>query len=259
MKYREILAKTLLACCLALVVLTVVILGQRVAFADADTAGRYYEDAAAMFDRSDFAGATIQLKNALKEDPSLLAAHILLGKAYLAQGHGLEAEQELRDADRRGADRSVTVPLLAKAYRLQQKHKQLLQEFTVEGLTDAAQEDLLLTRGQTMVELGDFENAAKAFKRAETLDPQDVMPIVGQVTVALRRGDLDGAERLAKKAVTLAPDSADAISAEASIYQAQGDLEKALATYDRALKLDPKLHEARVARIATMFGLQQWR
>ena len=155
--------------------------------ADADAAGRYYEDAAAMYDRGDFAAATIQLKNALKESPSLLAAHILLGKAYLEQGLGLEAEQEVKDADRRGADPSVTVPMLAQAYLLQSKHKQLLAEITGEGLSDTAREQLFLIRGQAYLDLGEMDRATHTFKQAEALDPKSAKPLVGQVTAALRK------------------------------------------------------------------------
>ena len=82
-----------------------------------------------MVDRSDFAVATIQMKNALKEAPILLAPHLLLGCAYLGHGFGLEAE-------RRGADPFVTEPLLARAYFLHFKLQPSLKEFNGDGLSE---------------------------------------------------------------------------------------------------------------------------
>ena len=50
------------------------------AFAVDAEGARYYEDALARYEKNDVAGAIIQLKNALQKDPSMLAAHLLLGQ-----------------------------------------------------------------------------------------------------------------------------------------------------------------------------------
>jgi hypothetical protein len=46
-----------------------------------EDAVRYYEDALTRFQRDDTAGAIVQLKNALQQDPRMLTARVLLGRA----------------------------------------------------------------------------------------------------------------------------------------------------------------------------------
>lgn len=50
-------------------------------------AARFYEDALTRYGRGDDASAIIQLKNALKEDPKMLPALVLLGQAHLRRGN----------------------------------------------------------------------------------------------------------------------------------------------------------------------------
>jgi lipopolysaccharide biosynthesis regulator YciM len=61
------------------------------------------------FERKDDAGAIIQLKNALKADPGLLAAHMLMGRAALRKGDYASAEVALREAQRSGVSRAEYV------------------------------------------------------------------------------------------------------------------------------------------------------
>jgi cytochrome c-type biogenesis protein CcmH/NrfG len=55
-------------------------------------APKYFEDALVRFENNDTAGAIVQLKNALQQDPKLLAAYVLLGRAQLAEGDATAAE-----------------------------------------------------------------------------------------------------------------------------------------------------------------------
>lgn len=225
--------------------------------ANADAAANYYEDGLVRFNGGDLPAAAVQLKNALKEDPSLLSAHILLARVYLGEGGGLAAETEIKEAIKRGADPSLTTPVLAKAYLLQFKDKQLLMELSMDGLTEPAREELLLTRGQAMLDLGQPRKAIQTFKQAEDLDPSGARPLVGQASAALRLDDIDAAAQAAEKAVSLEPDSAAVWNAQGAVYQARGDLKKAISFYDRALKLDPNLLDARVARVAAQISSGQ--
>ena len=75
-------------------------------------AARYYEDALARFEKKDFAGAAIQLKNALKLDNKSIASQVLLGKVLLAKGDVGAAEVALNEALRLGINRAeVLLPL----------------------------------------------------------------------------------------------------------------------------------------------------
>ena len=77
--------------------------GAHAARGDSSQAARYHEDAVARLARNDLPGAIIQARNAVQKDSSLLAAHLLLGKALLRDGQAAAAEAEFEIALRLGA------------------------------------------------------------------------------------------------------------------------------------------------------------
>ena len=89
------------------------IAGQAIA-ADPD-AVRYFEDAVSRFNSGDSKGALIQLRNALKRDPTQLPARVLIGRIHLDMGNPLEAEEALTTAEKLGADPVLTALPLAQA------------------------------------------------------------------------------------------------------------------------------------------------
>jgi len=104
-----------------------------------EEAARYYEDALKRYQQDDASGAAIQLKNALQREPGMLAARVLLGKAYLQTHDSGLAAQELTKAAAAGADRSEIVIPLARALQNQGKHRELLNRFTIDRLPVAQQ------------------------------------------------------------------------------------------------------------------------
>ena len=73
---------------------------------------QYYEDALQRYEKQDYAGAIIQLKNSLKIDNQQLTVQLLLGKALLANGEVQAAEVAFNEATRLGVNRAeVVVPL----------------------------------------------------------------------------------------------------------------------------------------------------
>lgn len=232
--------------------LLLLVLGAQSAWAtDADIeAQRQYERALASYAKRDFDTAVIELKNAIQADPAKLAPHVLLAKTYLAQGHASEAEREISAVAKLGADRSLTVPILAKAYLFQYRERQLLDELSEDGLSDSARAEFLQVRGQALINLGDAQGAIEAFDAVEKLTPASAQPLIGKAVASLRMNQIDDAAGFAERAVQLEPGNADAWNAQASVLHARGDIVKALALYDKALGLSANLHDARIARIA---------
>ena len=107
------------------------------AFGTPERASKFYDDAVARYERGDAAGAIIQLKNALQQDPKLLAAHALLGKAHLANGDAAAAEDTLEKALQLGVDRSEIAIPLARALAAQGKHRAVLERFPAEAVPPA--------------------------------------------------------------------------------------------------------------------------
>lgn len=216
--------------------------------ADEADASRYYESALALMDQSDLKGAIIELKNALQQNSNFLAARILQGKIYVLLKQGADAEKQLTDANQLGADKSVTLAPLAKAYLLQEKYKQLLNNIDPEGQSRSIQSELYAYRGHAYLELREASKAMDAFKTSERLNPDSDLAFTGQAMVLLRKGELDEAAKLADRATTLEPSLPDPWNVKASISHAQGKLDKALKEYSKAISLKAKNLDARIAR-----------
>ena len=125
----------------------IVILVSLSALAQNAESARFYEDALARFEKNDVAGAIIQLKNALQKDPSMLAAHVLLGKALLRNGEAPAAEAAFDQALALGVDRSEVITLLAQALSAQGKYDVLLERVTPAGVSRPVQVDVLVVAG----------------------------------------------------------------------------------------------------------------
>jgi len=225
------------------------------ATAGKEEAAGYYEAAVMRLEKGEAEAAIIELKNALQQDPDLLAARVLLGKAHVEQGDGAAAEKELVLADRLGADRSLTAAPMAKAYLQQYKYQELLEHIHAEAFPPPLRAELLVYRGHAHVELRQFDKAEQAFNEAGRLEPESALPIAGQALALLRRGELDAARRQIDKALGRAPGNADVRNIKASIDHARGDLQGAIVGYDKVVALKPKHLDARIARAAALMDL----
>ena len=146
------------------------------AHADPAAASRYYEDGLKRFEKDDVAGAVIQLKNALQQDRNMLAAQLLLGRAYLIQGELGPAEVAFNEALRLGVDPAeVTVPL-GEIYLLQGRHAELLERVRADRVIGEAQVRVLSMRGRALAATGSFAEAQRSFAEARTLDPASPAP-----------------------------------------------------------------------------------
>ncbi|THF58122.1 XrtA/PEP-CTERM system TPR-repeat protein PrsT [Pseudothauera rhizosphaerae] len=225
------------------------------AHADAARASRYYEDGLARFSAQDLPGAIIQLQNALQQDRDMLAAHLLLARAYLAGGDLGPAEVEFREALRLGVNRAEVAVPLARIYLLQGKPARVIDTIPAEGLAPEVRLDVLALRGSAYVALGKPAEAARSFADARAVDPASPVPLVAEVPLLLATGKLDVARERAERAVQLAPDDAGAWNARASVFHARGDLAGALRDYERALALRADFVDAGVARAGILVDL----
>lgn len=225
------------------------------AHADAVAASRYYEDGLARFEKRDTVGAVIQLKNALQQDRNMLAAHLLLAKAYLAEGDVGPAEVAFREALRLGVNRAEVAVPLARIYLLQGRPQTLLDAISVDGLPALVRLEVLTLRGTAYASLGKVQEAARSFADARAINPGSAIPLVAEVPVLLAAGRGDAARDTAALAVTLAPQDAAAYNARASVAHAAGDLGGALKDYEQAIALRPDYLDARVARAGILVDL----
>ena len=222
-------------------------------------ASRYFEEAMSRYDKNDVKGAIIELKNALQIDPTMLPAHMLLGKALLRNSEVIAAEVALQEALRLGVSREEVVVPLAQVYLALGKHKQIVegQQFLLAGLPPYVRFQLLLLRASAASDLGKDGDAMKAIEEARTIDPKAPEAWLAEVPVRIRTRQFKEAMAAAERALALAPDSAEARYQRSSILHVQGDLKGALAGYDRAIAASPEHVESLVAQAGLLIDLNR--
>lgn len=228
------------------------------AWADRDTqAARFYEDALTRHERHDETGAIVQLKNALQQDPKMLPALVLLGKAYLKVGQALGAERVLAEAERLGADRSEIIVSQVEAYHLLGRNKELLERFLPDGLPPAVRYQVLVTRAYAQMDIGKEADAIQSANQARQIDPNKPSALVAQSMAYLSMNRFADASVMARQSVTKNPSDPSGWNMMASIAHEQGNVQEALNAYGKALTLDPGYLEALIARASLLLDMKR--
>ena len=210
--------------------------------------GNYYEDGQNRFDSGDIRGAVIQLKNALRQNPSNLPARILIGQAYLKLGDVYSAEKELRRARIEGADEELLIVPLASAMHLLGQCHEVLDEIGTEGRSKQVEAGLHVVRGQCYLEQASVLKAQTEFERAEVLQPDAAMPRVGLSRVLMRRGEMFAAREKIHDAIAVDRDNFYVWFIAGQIARRLGDTKAALENFDKSVALEPEHMPARISR-----------
>jgi putative PEP-CTERM system TPR-repeat lipoprotein len=229
------------------------------AFAADTKASQYYENALVRYEKRDFAGAVIQLRNALKADDKMLPVHVLMGKALLASGEVPAAEVAFNEALRLGVNRGEIVLLLSRTLMLQGKQQDIIsgQTFQLAGLPNGVQARLLLTKAGAHSDLGEAKLALKSVEEARALDPTLVDAWLAEVPIRIRARQFPEAVAAVEKARTMEPGNAEMHYQAGSIQHVLGNRDAALAAYDKALAAQPGHVEALVSRAGLYLDMKR--
>src|SRR5271169_3933396 len=93
-----------------------------------------FANAQLLIEKGDVRAALLELRNIVKVSPQNVTAHYRLGQVELQLGDPVAAEKELKQARDMGFDTRAVNMLLAEAYLAQNKQKELLREFSPQGL-----------------------------------------------------------------------------------------------------------------------------
>ncbi|MFY9513763.1 MAG: XrtA/PEP-CTERM system TPR-repeat protein PrsT [Rubrivivax sp.] len=223
----------------------------------AQRSSQFYEDALNRYEKGDVQGASVQLKNALKEDSKNLAAQLLLGRLMLAAGELKGAEATFEGLLRQGVSKSEVITMLGQTYLQLGEVRKLLETVTPAGLSPVQQSEVLTLRGSALAMSGNHSAASQAFAEARSLDPRSALPLIAEAPALLRNGDRAGARALAIKATELAPNNASAWAQLGTILLTIGDLQGAVAALDKGLALNGKHVDSRVARASALMALKR--
>lgn len=219
----------------------------------------FYEDALQRFESKDYAGAVIQLKNALRNEPNKLAIQFLLGRALQQNGDVVGAEVAYNEALRLGISRSEVAVPLAQAIIAQGRQREMLvhPQLQPSGLPTDVLQSLLLLRAGAHTDLGDTREALAAINQARTLNDRRADVWLAEVPVRVRARQFTEALQVAERGVTAAPNDAEAHYVKGSVRHVQGNLDAAMADYAKALSLDAKHAETLIARAGIFIDRNQ--
>jgi len=105
-----------------------------------------FSNAQKLMDLGDLRGAQLELRNAVRANPNNAAAHFRLGQVAQRLGDPVAAEKELKQARELGFEARLINPTLAQSYMAQGKYKELLRDFSPQGLPVEQATPLLINR-----------------------------------------------------------------------------------------------------------------
>ncbi len=231
--------------------------GVHAARSDSVQAARYHEDALARLARNDVPGAIIQARNAVQQDKSLLAAHVLLGKALLRDGQAAAAEAEFEVALNLGASMTELAQPYGTALMMFGNSEKLLARIKPDGLGASARAEVLAMRAAAHADQGNMKAAWLAIDEGKVADPRSLAPLRAEIDLALRTRDTPRARKALDAAVAMAPRDAQLLHLQGVLNQGAGKVAAALDFFAQALKADPRLLDAMVARASLLIDLQR--
>jgi len=215
----------------------------------------FYEDALIRFDKNDYAGSIIQLRNVLQKDPTNLPARILLGRAQMRIGNAAAAEKELEIARKAGADEELIIEELAKSYLLQRKFSELLEKIKAGNRPPSVEALVLTARASANFEQHRFKVAMAEYDQAIKLAPERSAPLLGQARILIRQGNFAKAQSKVDIAQRLNPGYHDLWYVKGELHRVKNELEAAVLAYGKTISAIPGHLPARLKRAVVLIEL----
>ncbi len=204
----------------------------------------YLQSANDFAKKGDYQSASIEIKNALQQNPQNAQARLLLAQLYLRTQQGAAAEKELEKAISYGADKTLLVDDLATALYYQFKFENLLEQtLQIEGLTTAQKSHLFLLRGLSQLALRKSDDAIVEFRMAEAEAPDEPVTQVSLAYLEVADEKLDEALERLNRLIEKHDDIAEAFILRARILTDKNELEQAIKDTTRAVALEPNRFE----------------
>lgn len=209
-------------------------------------------------EQKDAAGAIIELKNVLQQNPDNAAGRQMLGKALLDSGDLAGAEIELRRAWELGAPRDQLAPLLAQALLLSGQSRKVIGEFSDQSFTDpAAMSQVQQALALAFLTQGNVQEARAASARALQLQPESEDAVIVGARTKLAAGFADEAIAALDKLLLSNAKAVKALQLKAEVLLSRGKAEEAEPLLKQVLVLEPASYEARALLVRLAFGRQQ--
>lgn len=204
--------------------------------------------------KEDSKSASIQLKNALQQDPNLGEARFLLGTIFLESGNATAAEIEFRKALAAKHPDHIVVPELARAMLALNLAKKLIDEFGTTRFNQPTGDAGLQTMlASAYASLNKPEAAEAALTAALAADPNHVPAQILRARQKAAARDFDGAVSAMDDILAKAPGNAEAWKLKGDFFlYGKNKADDALIAYKKSIEVKPKFGPGHLAVLAIL-------
>lgn len=221
------------------------------------TEAEYIAKAEEYLGKEEFQAASIEVKNALKQNPDNPRARWLLGKIHLETGDTEAAEKELLRARELGVVDELTLPLLARSLILQGKHEDI-RALSLSNLSAEAKAVVLASQGLSLLSQGKLEEAGPHIDKALSLAPQLAYGRVAKARLLALKRDYGSARNELNDVLQHTPVDALAWSLLGDIELREQQLGKADEAYTSAIEHRTNNLADRLKRVLVRIQLKRY-
>ena len=191
--------------------------------------------------RGDLRAAQLELRNAIRAEPTQAAPRIALARVSLDMGDAETAEREARAGLERGFDPVAGTALLVRAYLARGRARELLNEMPAPDAAapPAVAAQVLAGRGLAQLSLEDRDAARQSIEAAQRLAPEASEPLLAASILASVGGDRAGAEALLDRVLARSPEHSEALVRKGNFLVERGDARGAVDAYSRVIARNP--------------------
>ena len=196
----------------------------------------------------------IELQSAVRLDPDNSEIRAFLGRSQLQNGDWPSARKELQRARELGDTSNETRALFARSLVRTGEYKKALELAGDQlDLDQPVGQDLMVTRGEALIGIGDYEGASLAFEKVLAITAHKGA-LAGLARLALLRSDYAETDRYLAAGLKEAPDDVELLllSAESQLQQKQ--YAKAEELFARVMNLDNKSLEAPIGIVKSLIA-----
>ena len=192
-------------------------------------------------EKNDLGAASIQLKNALQQNPDLADARYLLGTISLEAGDVAAAVRDLQRARELGYPSDAISPHLARALVSAGEYDKVLADYEGVSLTDPlAQAKLLAALGDAHLGKRTLTESRDLFKQALALNAEEHSARLGLARSLLALQEFEAALEETDRLIAALPELAFAHALRSDIMQALGRPDEAISALELAIKANPR-------------------
>lgn len=209
------------------------------ACSDSDSAQTYISNAEALIVEKQSSEAIISLKNALKVEPENAKARFLLGRLYLNQGDGEKAVKELERANKLKFNVDEVIPLLARAYMLEESDEEIILLASQKGFNSSANTRYLAYKTIASVRTDAKELAQETVDLALSVSESDSYSMLASAYLEFSKQNTSHANTLVEKVLLVSPEIPDVLMLQGQIAIINKQYSAAIESFKKYAKLQP--------------------